>query len=725
MINIKENKKQIAAWLIFLLMLVVYFITACRTVPPYRDSGELITSAATLSVAHSPGYPAYIILGKIFISLFGVIGVNPAWAMNLFSALAGAFAVFFILLVIYEMTDNLLASIFGALLTGFSYMNWYLAVVAEMYSLNLMFIAILLFLLLKKKYMLFSFVTGLMFGNHLSSLFAVLPLAAYILVKERKVNDIPKMTLTFIIGLAVYVFLLVRAAGSPFINWGDPSTLTGFWRVISRASYGHTLDLVSREVTLQQVLLPQLKIFFKTLFVDLSPSGFILATIGIVIGFLKYGKNNRIFNAALLLMFFLTGPFFIYMAKMPVNKHAVAILEVCCMIPEMILAVFAGLTVAFVAGLLKTKTLKRSFMALLSVLIVVAAANTYSKVDKQNNYIADDYALNILNVVEENSVVIMRRDHTLFALWYKRYLENVRDDVKVISKGLLSAKWYREKLRLDHPEILWKEDFIGDEDYIEWLYVKYSKEINIYMTPAAAGELSKEFYEKYSLNPYGLVLKIAPKGENYDPDKINQIVKNNFRYRSNLKVEEYYDYFSGDIVGLYARFYDRLGLEYLKTTGKQPARRMYIKAMEIDPSYSRPYANLAYSYFSEGNNEEAQMFYIKAIRMLEREISLHTRKQFFMKDLAELYNNLGAVYENSLKKTGKKEYFQKALTSYNRALRVMPAYSQAYYNLGVLYWYTKDWKKVIENFEYALKYNPGKDHIKKYLATAKRNLRQN
>ncbi|MEW6679624.1 MAG: DUF2723 domain-containing protein [bacterium] len=55
----------------------VYLHTLTPTVE-FHDSGELISVAYTLGIAHPPGYPLYTLLGEVFITLipFGNIREN-------------------------------------------------------------------------------------------------------------------------------------------------------------------------------------------------------------------------------------------------------------------------------------------------------------------------------------------------------------------------------------------------------------------------------------------------------------------------------------------------------------------------------------------------------------------------------------------------------------------------------------------------------------------------
>ena len=72
--------------LLLLILIPLYIYCLPPGLPPYRDSGEMASAAATLGVAHQPGYPLYIISAK----LFSLIPLgNPAWRLNLFSAAAG------------------------------------------------------------------------------------------------------------------------------------------------------------------------------------------------------------------------------------------------------------------------------------------------------------------------------------------------------------------------------------------------------------------------------------------------------------------------------------------------------------------------------------------------------------------------------------------------------------------------------------------------------------
>ena len=92
-----EKEKRIVMNLIFLLSFAVYLITLCPTVY-VGDSGEFTTAAYTLGITHPPGYPLYVLLGKIFTLIipFG----NIAYRINLMSAFFGALSCGIVYLIV-------------------------------------------------------------------------------------------------------------------------------------------------------------------------------------------------------------------------------------------------------------------------------------------------------------------------------------------------------------------------------------------------------------------------------------------------------------------------------------------------------------------------------------------------------------------------------------------------------------------------------------------------
>jgi hypothetical protein len=111
------------------------------------DGGELITASFTLGVAHPPGYPTYVVLGKLFSTLpAGTI----AFRYNLFSAASLAIAAGLLAATVIRSSRTTAASrrlpshlvgVVAALTVPFAPLVWSQAIIAEVYALNLVFLA--------------------------------------------------------------------------------------------------------------------------------------------------------------------------------------------------------------------------------------------------------------------------------------------------------------------------------------------------------------------------------------------------------------------------------------------------------------------------------------------------------------------------------------------------------------------------------------------------------
>src|SRR4051794_25085412 len=83
-----------------LASLLVYLRTLCRTIY-VGDSGELAAAVHVLGIPHPPGYPLYVLLGKLF-SMLVPIG-KPALRLNLFSAVCASASSLFLFFTLREL----------------------------------------------------------------------------------------------------------------------------------------------------------------------------------------------------------------------------------------------------------------------------------------------------------------------------------------------------------------------------------------------------------------------------------------------------------------------------------------------------------------------------------------------------------------------------------------------------------------------------------------------
>lgn len=146
-----QNKTRDYAYLagggiVFFVSLIVYLMTVQRSVP-FWDCGEYIACSYILGIAHPPGNPLYLLIGRIFSLL--PIASDISHRINLlsvFSASAAATIGYVVsvrlLRFLPGVTENrsrlllaYLCSITGALLFAFSRTNWSNSVEAEVYAI--------------------------------------------------------------------------------------------------------------------------------------------------------------------------------------------------------------------------------------------------------------------------------------------------------------------------------------------------------------------------------------------------------------------------------------------------------------------------------------------------------------------------------------------------------------------------------------------------------------
>ena len=233
-----------------LLALVAYLSTLAPTVLSYtaetKDAPVLPVAAHVLGISHPTGYPTYTILTHLFTYLpFG----DPAYRVNLASAIFGALAVTALYAAGLRLTSgSIVAALVGALAFGASPLFWSQAVIAEVYTLQVLFLALAFSVLLawretrRDGYLLLAAVVlGFSMTHHLTSGLLLPAAAAFVLLVEpRKVLDwriVLEGIGVFLISLLPYAYLPIRARMDPVMNVEDPSNWERFKDLVTGGEF--------------------------------------------------------------------------------------------------------------------------------------------------------------------------------------------------------------------------------------------------------------------------------------------------------------------------------------------------------------------------------------------------------------------------------------------------------------------------------------------------------
>lgn len=522
--------------LLFILIFFGYFGGISHSVFG-GDSGDIILASWFGGVAHAPGYPLNTMIGWIFTHLPYVASV--AYKANLMAAVLNAGVIVFLFLILKLLTKNSYVALASSLILAFNPLFWLYSHVIEVFQLNLLLVSICIYFLvfwretiLKKKahkrllYISFLF-WGLATFHHQTSVLLAPAVAYFILKTDKKVLKnkymLFKLFLFFCLGFLPYIFIPFAAARHTPINWDDPSNLSNFIRLITRADYGtfvaagHFVDYNLKQ-RLSQLLL--LFLFIKN---DFTLFGLVLMLIGSIYCYLKE-KTIFIF---LLLAFIFTGPFFFFYSSFAINDDfLLGLWERFALLPYFFIAIFLAYGILIlrnvVFALLKSTSknhIRLSLMILFAnVVVFILPFSLYyfnhDKTDLSNFYLGDWLGHDVLTSSEPNSIVFAIGDTSSFNSHYIYYTNESFRNRKLIKGGSLRDLYYRKQVVSQYPEINIPDNFLKDEKRQGADYIVTLANANFDKFPIYTSGFSPDI-DGYKWFSVGLLKKLFKKdGEN-------------------------------------------------------------------------------------------------------------------------------------------------------------------------------------------------------------------
>jgi len=439
----------------------------CRSVG-FTDSGELAVVACTLGIAHPTGYPLFTLLARCWIMIPSA--TEEIIRLNVFTALltATAVGVFFKAALALrravtvfplrnrkrkEANDHRfsLASIIASLITGFSTTFWSQSTALEVYALHLVMVLFTIWLFvsgleeqltepgtISRKFILFAFILGLSFSNHMTTILLA-PGFMWLYFRtfgfrKQSFLQIFKVALFFLLGLSVYVYLPIRSASHPLLDWGHPATLERFFWHVSGKQF--RVWMFSGWSVVEKQLSYYCNNFISEFNLFVIPC--------LVLGLLALFKQSHRLFAFFVLLF---GATILYAVNYDIFD-----IDSYFLLSYLVIGFTIAYGIFFIIEWLESSRpwIKILFAVILCALPMIQIIYHWEKVDETRSTIPQQFVEKAFSDLEPHAIVIASQwDYFISPALYYQFIGHKRCDVTIVDKSLMQNRsWYF--LQLEH-----------------------------------------------------------------------------------------------------------------------------------------------------------------------------------------------------------------------------------------------------------------------------------
>jgi len=225
----------------------VYRLTLLPGVGYTGDTAKFQFLGKVLGTPHATGYPTYLVLNHIFVTVFP--WGSLAFRANLMSAVCGALACAVVFMILRRLDVRPWIALSAMLTLGLSPEYWSQCLVAEVYSLNALFIALVLYQLLawsqegeRRRLWAAILIYAISIGNHMTMILLFPGIAFFILRTAPRIATDGRTVLwsvgSLLTGVGQYGYLIWRYHDpkTPFLEVCVPG-LPQLWNVVTGAQF--------------------------------------------------------------------------------------------------------------------------------------------------------------------------------------------------------------------------------------------------------------------------------------------------------------------------------------------------------------------------------------------------------------------------------------------------------------------------------------------------------
>ncbi|KAM4013903.1 protein O-mannosyl-transferase TMEM260 isoform 2-T2 [Anomaloglossus baeobatrachus] len=371
-----------------------------------------------------------------------------------------------------ELSGSHTAGILAAGLYSFSRLTWQWSIAAEVFSLNNLFVVMLMALTVEfhkaktdsersKVSVYGAFCCGLSLCNQHTVVLYVICIITWVLGhrfvhKELSLSCLLKLGLYFFAGLLPYSYLII----SSFFNrarwtWGDQTTIQGLLTHLLREEYG-TFSLAKSEAGSSMGDTFMFQIIH--MFTEITPVASGLALLSLVLCFTNRGSTASIVSL-FTTMFLGYSLFFSWRANLDITKPLfLGVVERFWMQSNIVVCSLAGHGLALLMGSIRTRMASKKLTLFMEWIFTVAVVarhiqTNYSICDQSNNYVVDKFARNILFSMPQNAIVLLRGDLPGNSMRYLHFCEGLRPDLSLVDQEMMTYEWYLQKTEKHLPGV--------------------------------------------------------------------------------------------------------------------------------------------------------------------------------------------------------------------------------------------------------------------------------
>jgi hypothetical protein len=587
---------------------------------------------SSLGIANPPGFPLYMLIGKVFTLL--PLG-NTVYSLEILSHVGALIFLASTYVFIKRITSKTWPAVFGTLSLAFSYNLWSQAGNVETFTLTngLMYLFLLWVLELNPKsklVLLAAFIGGVLSGlNPVIS--AIVSVGIYWLYTNREtVSKNSKLyiaaSILAILGVAaIYSYLPIRSLSAPYMNWGNPVNFEN----IKKHLVGAGLNIYEPETGSINGFTGQPKVwlesalhFLNLAFYQFTPFLFPLIFVG---GYFLWKTKNKYFWPLAILSITNFSYVVLYYGG---NQESWTITSWGA------LAVFIGVGANIILNWIAKQESKFASLAkwLFLSLSLLPILFWFTSLNHSKYFFADDYTENMYRDLPKNSVIVGGGDYFFSLTAYNYQVLKYRTDVTpVVGNMFYIFDWYRNGLRKygglnissDLEKMIQYKSVDEFTNVVDEL-VKENPDRQFYITSillrdtVVAGHKDGNYHTtKYQLIPHGLLFKIAPLGSLEMPD--DDLYKFTFKNPEIMTKQPFYmerNYKNAYklLRDDYAQAFSDLGEYYLAKGDKQKAESNFMTATYFGgPGEPQYYNRLAVFYIGENKPTEARNNFEKAL----------------------------------------------------------------------------------------------------------------